>query len=120
MTAMRSLFTLLLLGALLAPQGLRVGASGCAATVSPFAATELVDQPARPGPNPCQSHHSGNDSLPRGMQHCAFSLDCASAPALAGASIQRRDPTAAVAVRPVVVTLPPTDFPEPQAPPPRS
>ena len=116
MTAMRSLFTLLLLGALLEPQGLRADASGCAATIA-----ELVDQhPARPGADPCRSHHPGDDSLPRGMQHCAFSLDCASAPALAVTSIQRRDRTAAEAVRPVVVTLPPTDSPEPQAPPPRS
>jgi hypothetical protein len=122
MTATRRLLTLLLLAALLAPQGLRASGSGCAPRMSGLsAATAPADEhPDSSPPDPCRSHHSGDDSLPRGTQHCTISLDCASGPALAYTPLQHRDQTAAVPVNPILVTPPPTDSPEPQAPPPRS
>ena len=122
MSAIRQLFTLLLLAALLAPPGLRVGGNGCA-PMGPghseaAALAGQVPDPARS--DSCRSHHPGHESLPRGAQHCVLSLDCVSGPALADSRSQGPDQTTAMAVPSIVMALPPTDSPEPQAPPPRS
>ena len=120
MIAQRSLFTLLLLAAFLVPRGLRISMGDCAPAVTPIATSLMADHRSGPAvPNDCRSHHSG-DSLPGGMQHCPPSLDCASAPALAGEQQHRMEPSKAIAVRPLVSVLPPSASPEPHAPPPRA
>jgi hypothetical protein len=116
----RSLLTLLLAAALAMTQGLRSDAGACAPG-SDGSQVAIVDLHAGSGAaQSCGTHHPGGGSTPGGMRHCAASLDCAAGPALAEASVRRPEPRSVVAAGLPAVVLPPTDSPEPLAPPPRS
>lgn len=121
MTRTRRLLSLLLLGALLLPQGVRAGASECEG-VGATAGPALPSGPAHPVPvsdTGCRRHHPDTAPLPAGTQHCAVSFDCASMAALPMASPDRREAPAVLTVRAALVPLPASSSPEPQAPPPR-
>lgn len=116
----RSLLTLLLAAALAMTQGLRSDAGACAPGRD-GSQVAIMELPAPSGTSQsCGTHHPGGGSTPGGMRHCAASLDCAAGPALAEASVRRQEPRSIVAAGLPAVVLPPTDSPEPLAPPPRS
>ena len=116
----RSLLTLLLVAALAVSQGLRSDAGACAAG-GDGSRVAVMDLHARSGTAPlCGTHHPAGGSTPGGMRHCVVSLDCAAGPALTEVSVRHQEPLTIVVVGLFAVVLPPTDSPEPLAPPPRS
>jgi len=113
----RSLLTLLLIAVMSVSQGVRSQAGACAPGSDRSQAT-VMDLPAQSSTeDPCGAHHSGG-SVP-GTRHCAISLDCAAGLALAEVSMRQQMPFTAVAPAFPAAVLPPTDSPEPLAPPPR-
>jgi hypothetical protein len=120
MTHAARLFTLLLAIALAASQGLGASAGGCAgAPPTAPAYTAVGGHQGAGGSTPCRSHHP-NPQPYAPSQHCAVSVDCASSPALPPARPQSREVMDRVSPVTVALAVPPSDSPEPQAPPPRS
>jgi hypothetical protein len=116
----RSLLTVLLVAALTVSQGLQSNTGACASGSNGSSAA-IMDLHARSGTLPsCATHHPGGGSVPAGSGHCAVSLDCTAGAALVESSVWRQEaPTTNAAPYPAP-SLPPTDTPEPLAPPPRS
>jgi hypothetical protein len=121
MVRSRQLLSVLLFGVLLLPQVQRAGGSGCEAVRPAASAPSSVPQPTPARDAGCGGHHPGADPLPAGMEHCALSLSCASAPALVVVGPEGLEILAFMTVRLTTLNLPVfSSSPQPQAPPPRS